>query len=171
MIQKSSRFQWISFITILLVSASMQTQALPDDSEQEITISSDTAALDKLEGKLVYTGNVALQQGSLSIKADEITLVKTDSGVREFIATGKPARYQQQLNLNEDKTSAYGETLIYNLQSDELTLLTNAGLEKQGNVFTGDKIVYLINQQRVKADSVQEDRVRMVIQPKTDKEP
>jgi lipopolysaccharide transport protein LptA len=57
------------------------------------------------------------------------------------------------------------------LQSDELTLLTNAGLEKQGNVFTGDKIVYLINQQRVKADSVQEDRVRMVIQPKTDKEP
>jgi lipopolysaccharide export system protein LptA len=70
MIQKSSRFQWISFIAILLVSASMSTQALPGDSEQEITISSDTAALDKLKGKLVYTGNVALQQGSLSIKED-----------------------------------------------------------------------------------------------------
>jgi lipopolysaccharide export system protein LptA len=171
MIQRSNRFQSLSFIVMVLASLSMQAQALPDDSEQEITISSDTAALDKLKGKLVYTGNVELKQGSMLINADEITLVKTDSGVREFVAVGKPAKYEQQLNANEDKTIAYGERLVYNLQSDELTLLKNAGLKKQGNVFTGDKIIYLINQQRVKADSAQEERVRMVIQPKTDKEP
>jgi len=49
--------------------------------------------------------------------------------------------------------------------------LQNAGLEKQGNVFSGDKIVYLINEQKVKAESPQQDnRIRMVIQPNKDKE-
>jgi len=50
-------------------------------------------------------------------------------------------------------------------------LLKNAGLEKQGNVFAGEKIVYLMKEQRIKADSQASDsRIRMVIQPKQEKE-
>jgi lipopolysaccharide export system protein LptA len=171
MIQVFNRLQSLSMAAILLAVIPMYTQALPSDREQEISISSDTASLDKLHGQLIYTGNVELIQGSLSILADKITLIKNDEGVQQFVAIGKPARYEQILSVNEDKTQAYGETLIYNLTNDELTLLKNAGLKKQGNVFSGDKIVYLINEQRVKADSAQQERVHMVIQPKTDKEP
>ena len=110
-------------------------------------------------------------QGSLVIQADKVTLIKNNQGMQKLIAKGNPARYQQVLSENEDKTHAYGDTIIYNVINDELTLLKNAGLEKQGNVFAGEKIVYLIKEQRVKADSTQQDRVRMVIQPKADKEP
>ena len=75
------------------------------------------------------------------------------------------------INKNEGKTLAYGETIIYNTKIDQLTLLVNAGLEKQGNVFSGEKIVYLIKEQRVKAESTEpQERIRMVIQPKKDKE-
>ena len=145
--------------------------ALPSDSEQEISIASDQASLSKQQGELVYTGNVELIQGSLVIQADKVTLIKNNQGMQKLIAKGNPARYQQVLSENEDKTHAYGDTIIYNVINDELTLLKNAGLEKQGNVFAGEKIVYLIKEQRVKADSTQQDRVRMVIQPKADKEP
>lgn len=158
-------------LLLLICMVSFACQALPSDSEQEISIESDKASLNKLQGELIYTGNVELTQGSLTIQADKVTLTRNQDGIQQLVALGKPARYEQLLSANEDKTQAYGETIIYNIINDELTLLTNAGLEKQGNVFAGEKIVYLIKEQRVKADSSKQERVRMVIQPKTDKEP
>jgi len=145
--------------------------SLPDDSQQEIRIASDQASLDKLKGEVIYSGNVKMQQGSLNIEAEKVTLVRSSNGVEKIVAQGKPARYSQVISENEGKTLAYGETIIYNTQTEQLTLLNNAGLEKQGNLFSGDKIVYLINEQKVKAESPQEDnRIRMVIQPNKDKE-
>ena len=158
-------------LLLLICMVSLTCHALPSDNEQEISIESDKASLNKLQGELIYTGNVELTQGSLTIQADKVTLTRNQDGIQQLVALGKPARYEQLLSANEDKTQAYGETIIYNMINDELTLLTNAGLEKQGNVFAGEKIVYLIKEQRVKADSSKQERVRMVIQPKADKEP
>ena len=120
---------------------------------------------------LKHFPNSKKAQQLAGIQADNITLIQNENGIQQLIAKGKPARYEQILSTNEDKTHAHGETIIYNMLNDELTLIKNAGLKKQGNVFAGEKIVYLIKEQRVKADSTEQDRVRMVIQPKTDKEP
>ncbi|MGK0444485.1 MAG: lipopolysaccharide export system protein LptA [Bermanella sp.] len=167
MIQRLSNI----LITLTLASVSLTSWALPDDSEQEIRIASDTASLDKIRGEIIYSGNVNMQQGSLNIQAQTLTLIRTTKGLQKIIATGTPARYEQTLSANEGKTLAYGETIIYDTNIEELTLLNNAGLEKQGNVFSGEKIVYLIKEQRVKAESPeQQNRIRMVIQPKKDKE-
>lgn len=155
----------------LLGLSSFTAYGLPSDSEQEISIASDKASLNNLQGELIYSGNVELIQGTLIIQADKVTLIRNENGMERLIANGTPARYEQVLSSNEDKTHAFGETIIYNVLNDELTLIKNAGLKKQGNVFEGEKIVYSIKEQRVKADSTQQDRVRMVIQPKTDKEP
>ena len=145
---------------------------LPEDSEKEIHIASDTASLDKPQGELVYSGNVELTQGTLNITADKVTIHRNENGLQKVIALGKPARFEQVLSANEGKTKAFGETIIYQTTNEELTLLTNAGLEKQGNEFSGEKIIYLIKEQRVKANSPQpEERIRMVIQPKQNKEP
>jgi lipopolysaccharide export system protein LptA len=158
-------------ITLVLVLTCTSSWALPDDSKQEIRIASDSASLDKIKGEIIYTGNVKMQQGSLNIEAQKITLIRTIDGLQKIIAEGNPAHYEQTLNANEGKTLAYGETIIYNTKIEQLTLLNNAGLEKQGNVFSGEKIVYLIKEQRVKAESPeQQNRIRMVIQPKKDKE-
>lgn len=159
-------------IACALLLTSLSSWALPDDSQQEIRIASDSASLDKAKGEIIYSGNVKMQQGSLNIQAQTLTLIRTVEGLQKIIATGSPARYEQTLNEQEGKTLAYGETIIYNTKIEQLTLLNNAGLEKQGNVFSGEKIVYLIKEQRVKAESPeQQNRIRMVIQPKKDKEP
>ncbi|MGR6873504.1 lipopolysaccharide transport periplasmic protein LptA [Pseudomonas sp. HK3] len=168
MIQRHSNI----LITLALLLSSLNCFALPGDSEQEIHIASDSASLDKIKGEIIYVGNVKMQQGSLNIEAEKIVLFRTTEGLQKIVAKGTPARYEQTLNANEGKTLAYGETIIYNTKIDQLTLLNNAGLEKQGNIFSGEKIVYLIKEQRVKAESQeQENRIHMVIQPKKDKEP
>lgn len=160
-----------AFLGLIACFSLQICHALPSDREQEISIASDKASLNKIQGELIYSGNVELIQGSLSIQADKVILTRNQEGLQKLVAHGKPARYEQRLSESEDKTHAYGETIIYNIVSDELTLLTNAGLEKQGNVFAGERIVYLIQEQRVKADSTEQERVRMVIQPKANKEP
>lgn len=163
MLQTKIKFA-LAFISLFL---SVSILALPSDGQQEIHITSDSAFLDKQQGRLVYSGNVEMKQGSLSIQADRITLVRTELGLQKVIALGKPAHYEQVLSVAGGKTQAYGETIIYSTQNEELTLLVNAGLKKQGNLFSGEKIVYLIKEQRVKADSHSQDgRIHMVIQPK-----
>ncbi len=136
--------------------------ALPEDSQQEIQITSDSASLDKIQGLIIYTGNVNMTQGTLNIKADKITLTRDSDGLQKIKALGNPAHYEQIISLQEGKTQASGNTIIYHAASEELVLIENAELEKQGNLFSGEKIVYLISEQRIKADS----QVTMVIQPK-----
>ncbi len=154
------------------MGCSQVSLALPEDSQQEIRISSDSALMDKIQGQLVYSGHVEMIQGTLNIQADRITLIRNDDGLEKVIAEGKPARYEQTIVANEGTTQAYGETIIYHADNEELTLLKNAGIEKQGNVFAGEKIVYLMKEQRIKADSqASNERIRVVIQPKKEPAP
>lgn len=152
---------------LAILSLPTLSWALPEDSQQEIQISSDSASLDKVQGLIIYTGNVKMKQGTLNIQADKIILTRNNDGLQKIKALGKPAHYEQVISLQEGKTQASGNTIIYHAASEELVLIDDAELEKQGNLFSGEKIVYLISEQRIKADS----QVIMVIQPKQDQEP
>ena len=172
MIQKPARLFNKSVNTFLFVGAifmSVAAQALPEDTQQEIRISSDKASLDREKGLIVYTGNVKMNQGTLSIEADKVTLIRNEQGLQKVTAKGQPAKYEQILSENEDKTHAYGNTIIYRTDIEKLTLIENAGLEKSGNLFTGEKIVYSIKDQQVQADGQSQEksggRIKMVIQP------
>ena len=172
MIQKPARLFNKSVNTFLFVGAifmSVAAQALPEDTQQEIRISSDKASLDREKGLIVYTGNVKMKQGTLSIEADKVTLIRNEQGLQKVTAKGQPAKYEQILSENEDKTHAYGNTIIYRTDIEKLTLIENAGLEKSGNLFTGEKIVYSIKDQQVQADGQSQEksggRIKMVIQP------
>lgn len=152
---------------LAILSLPTLSWALPEDSQQEIQISSDSASLDKVQGLIIYTGNVKMKQGTLNIQADKIILTRNNDGLQKIKALGNPAHYEQVISLQEGKTQASGNTIIYHAASEELVLIDDAELEKQGNLFSGEKIVYLISEQRIKADS----QVIMVIQPKQDQEP
>ncbi len=154
------------FSLLIILFSSHASFALPEDSQQEIRIASDSAFMDKVQGQLVYSGHVEMIQGTLNIQADRITLIRNDDGLQQVIAEGKPARYEQTIVANEGTTHAYGDTIIFHAANEELTLLKNAGFKKQGNIFEGDKIVYLMKEQKIKADSPADERVHAVIQPK-----
>ncbi len=157
---------------LILLGLCHGSYALPEDTQQEIRIASDSAFLDKPQGQLIYSGHVEMTQGTLNIRADRITLIRNEQGLQKVIAEGKPARYEQVITADEGKTQAYGETIIFHTGKEQLTLLKNAGLEKQGNLFAGEKIVYLMQEQRIKADSQTSDsRIHMVIQPQQEAAP
>ncbi|MDO6805475.1 lipopolysaccharide transport periplasmic protein LptA, partial [Wenyingzhuangia sp. 1_MG-2023] len=81
-------------------------EALPEDWQQEMIIESDRAELDRKTGMVVYEGDVVLKQGTLTIESDRLTLILDGKALKQAIAEGQPARYQQQVSSDKPITRA-----------------------------------------------------------------
>ncbi len=166
-----------SLLSTLLLFTSITAQALESDANAEITIQSDRAEFDRKAGTALYVGNVVLQQGTLLINADEITLFSDEQQqLKKAVALGKPAHFQQQMEGDKGLTKARGHNITYLTQDKNISLLKDAVLEQEGNSFSGNHIVYDIVNENVSAKGQTESqldpkgnkadgRIKMIIQP------
>lgn len=143
--------------------------ALPDDRDQPIHITADTAIRDEKQGFTVYSGNVHMIQGSLDIVADTITIFHETAQADKIVAEGKPATMKQKPAVDEPMVQARAEIIEYYKVEDRVHLKINAHITQDGSSVTGDSIEYYIAEQLVKAGSDQAPdgkRVQVVIEPK-----
>lgn len=158
----------------LLPSVSM---ALPNDKDQPIHIRSDSAEIDDAKGVSIYRGNVNIDQGSMNLTAEVVTIHNSKEGISKVIAQGNPAHYRQQNAINEPHTHAFGNTINYYIDDERIELRKNAKLEQEKDYFTGERIDYDIKNRMVNAYSNEaggapgQSRVIMVLQPKKGKNP
>jgi lipopolysaccharide export system protein LptA len=151
--------------------------SLESDAGAEITIQSDRAEFDRKAGTAIYMGNVILEQGTLLITADQITLFSDENQqLNKALAEGKPAHFQQQMEGDKGLTKAQGHTITYLTQHKNISLLKEAVLEQEGNSFSGNHIVYDMVNENVSAKGQTESqidpkgeqpsgRIKMIIQP------
>lgn len=149
--------------------------ALPADRQQPIKINSDTADIDNKKGISVYHGNVVMTQGTTRITGDIITIYTKGREVNKVIAQGNKSRaYYEELQPGEQGTvQAWGYTIRYDINSDQIELIKDAQLSQKGDSFKGEQIHYNLTQQTVNAKGTpsqgESGRVQMVIQPKQQK--
>ena len=141
--------------------------ALPEDADQPIHIRADNAEIDQEQQLVIYRGAVQVDQGTLRVNADKMTVEYADQKVVRITATGNPAHYQQQIEADEDQVKARSSTIIYHTQEERLDLVGDAYLFQEGNEITGDLIKYDIVAGKVDAQSDSEGPVRMILQPAT----
>lgn len=139
--------------------------ALPEDADQPIHIRADNAEIDQQQGLVVYRGKVRVDQGTLRVTADEMTVEYVEQKVVKITAIGTPAHYQQQIEVDKEQVKAHSSTIIYYTQDERLDLLGDAFLTQEGNEITGDQIKYDIVEGKVDAQAQSDDRVRMILQP------
>ncbi len=142
--------------------------ALPDDRDQPIHITADQALRDEKKGMTVYSGNVHMNQGSMQIDADKLTIYHMAEDVERVIAEGRPARMQQQPDPERGTVFARARIITYYRSEDRVRLEREAHIERDGATVTGDSIDYFIADELVKADSDQAQtgsRVQVVIPP------
>ena len=84
---------WL-FLALLLLPPPLA--ALEDDQEQPIRITADQALRDEKKGFTVYSGNVRMNQGSMHIEADSITIYHLLEEADKIVAQGQPARLRQR---------------------------------------------------------------------------
>ena len=165
-----ARVRFFAIAALLLSGAPAVLQALPDDRDQPIYISSDRAERDERKGTTVYTGDVEIDQGSLHISASSVTIRESGDAVSEILATGDPAKMRQKPAEDREPVYAKARSIQYDVTGEVLTLIDDASVTQEGTTVTGDRIVYYIEEQRVKAsgggNAAGKERVKVVIPPR-----
>ena len=151
----------------LLAALAAGARALPGDSEQPITIRTDEAIRDETRGETLYRGDVEFRQGSLLIRADEVTLLEREraaanpasrdplagSGVLSIEARGAPAYLTQQFTTDGEPVQARAQVVEY-FQPKALVRLRNAARVRQGRMtLHAARVDYYIDEQVIRAFS------------------
>ncbi|MCB2388362.1 lipopolysaccharide transport periplasmic protein LptA [Thalassolituus alkanivorans] len=164
---------------LFVLCSAASVYALPDDWQQEMVILSDHAELDRKAGVVIYEGNVILTQGTLRIESERLLIIRTDNTLEKAVAEGtakKPARYQQQINPGKPLTKAHGQRIDYFARQREVNIQGNAQLQQDGNLFSGERILYDMTKETVSASggtstsgqtggNGEKQRIKVVIQP------
>ena len=142
--------------------------ALEGDQEQPILVEADSFELDDTKHISVYIGNVQIDQGSMRILADHVTVQHREDRRPRFVtALGNPVRYRQDVEGEKGEVNAHAQRMEYDADKDELTLIDQAELTQAADRFASDRIVYDRAQARVKAGASAQGtgRVQITITP------
>ena len=153
----------LSFVSGMLIS--VQAFALPEDSQQPIHIHSDSAELDQNKNLAIYHGSVKMEQGTMTVTGDTMTVVLQDQLVVRIIAEGDRAHYQQQIKPDESMVLADAKKIVYFTQEERVELTGNAYLTQDKHEVTGELIKYDVNEGKVDASANGQGKVQMVLQP------
>lgn len=179
-----NRSRIIHKLACLLVLACLSQSAagLSSDKDQPIEVEADTAELDDLKNKSIYTGNVIVTQGSIRMTGDKMTVYHTeDNELDTLIMEGRPATYRQL----PDDSDVYDEAEALTIEFYELQnlviLIEEAEVRQESMTMSGDRIDYDTELSQVKAqskaqattktrESGESGRVKVILKKQKDKE-
>ncbi|EHM49442.1 MAG: lipopolysaccharide ABC transporter substrate-binding protein LptA [Yokenella regensburgei] len=149
-----------------LLAASLPALALTGDTDQPIHIESDTQSLDMQGNIVTFTGNVVVTQGTIKINADKVVVTRPEGekGKEVIDGFGNPATFYQMQDSGKP-VKGHASKMHYELQNDFVVLTGNAYLEQLDSNITGDKITYLVKEQKMQAFSDKGKRVTTVLVP------
>ena len=139
-------------LTLAVVSAA----GLVEDSEQPIDVQADEGSCDPNSSVCVLTGTVRIQQGTLRLEANKVTLSNQGGQIERIVAegrTGEPARLRQRLNPSEPFANASAQRIDYAVGEGRVELRGDAHLSQNDREFSGDILFWDTREGRVHAPS------------------
>ena len=144
--------------------------SLSTDRNQPMLIEADRAELNDADGISVYRGNVKVIQGTLILTGETMTVHTKGDDVDKVIMDGKPATYKQRPDNKDKDVRAKALRMEYYTNPEYIILLKQAEVEQEGDTLRSERIEYDVAKDKVNAGTDKpNDRVRIVIQPKTEK--
>ncbi|CAD6507883.1 lipopolysaccharide ABC transporter substrate-binding protein LptA [Candidatus Profftia tarda] len=153
-------------LTIPLITASFSVIAVLLDIQQPIHIESVQQFLNIQGNSVTFIGDVLVKQGTIKIHADKIIVTRPSGRQGKEIVDGygRPVTFYQ-IQENGKPISCHGNRLRYELDKDLVILTGNAFLKQVDSSIQGDKITYLIKQQRMEALSDKGKHVTAILFP------
>lgn len=167
MFRIKSQLQSLSLVTLFMLTGNNPCWALRSDRDQPIDIRADRVEINEKEEVSKYIGNVSLQQGSLNILAEQVTVYLQNGRLSRIIIKGNPATFKQQPEDHKDVVTSRAQHMEYFANKEHLVLRDNAQVIQGANRFQGDFIEYDTLNSTVKANKSEgsESRVHAIIQP------
>ena len=152
------------------------------DKDKPAIINADKSSGDDLNQTSVYTGDVVLTKGTLTLRGDQLTTHQDPEGYNHgtLIATqpGKLAYFKQKREGVDEYIEGQAERIEYDEKSDTVKLFNRAVVKRlasgrDADEIRGDRIDYnsrteIYNAQSNDASTAggRDSRVRVVLQPK-----
>ena len=168
MVEGGYRLQGGLLGTALLLSLlPVSGLGLSSDRSQPISIEADRAALNEKTGNSVYQGNVYVQQGTIVLQGNKMTVQLDGDTIETLILTGDPATYRERPDGKESDRHAEAMRIEYHARDDRIILLENARVWQAGEQeLRSDQIIFDLKSDTVNAGSDKVgDRVRITLQP------
>ena len=174
---------WRGLCVLVLLAFAGPVHGLPDDADQPIHFRADNVEGDLLVGglssstaddasairRVVATGSVQVDQGSMRLEADRVVIESVGNQIALVDAQGDPARYRQQPEPGAGFIEARAANIVYRPADARIELIGRALLTLDNDEFRGDVITYDIRQSKVVATGENEG-VEMILQPESGRE-
>ena len=138
-------------------------QETPEDT---LDLSADRMEWDAQKEVSVYHGNVRAKQGEMILLADRLTVISDDDRVQALHAEGN-ARWTQILDSGKPLRANAG-SILYQIRQRKAIMKKNVDLRVDAHQFTGEEVVYLIDEERVQTPATRKPSERVRIRLKTD---
>jgi len=138
--------------------------ALPEDTKQPIEIEAQSVVVDETTGFNEFSGDAEVRQGSLLLLAELIQVQTNNEGVVSMLAKGsleKPAKYIQSQENQARFVEATATLITYDVDEGMIFLVGNAHLIQGFDSFSGDRLSYDINNDRVVVKSSEDGTERV----------
>jgi lipopolysaccharide export system protein LptA len=158
-------------------------QAEKADRGKPLVVEADRpGTLDLNSQVMVFSGNVAISQGTMMIRADRVELRETPDGYRAATAigsAGQPASYRQKRDGVDETVEGVADRIEYDSRAETLRFVGNGAVRRLRGTTVADEITgaLILWDARNEIFSVQggatspanpSGRVRAVISPRTE---
>lgn len=133
--------------------------------EDTLDLSADRMEWDAQKEVSVYHGNVRAKQGEMVLLADRLTVHSDNDRVQTLHAEGN-ARWTQVLDSGKPLRASAG-SILYQIRQRKATLKRDVSLRVDAHQFTGEEIVYLIDEERVETSTTRKPSERVRLRLKT----
>lgn len=158
----------LAFCFLLWLLAAPAAHALKSDEDEPIRINARTVEANEKTGVAVYTGDVFVEQGRLSIRADRIEIRARNNKTDTIRATGKPVKLRQRPDDATDEIHAEANRVDYRVTDRKLDMIGEVTLRRGEDLFTGSVLHYDLDAESLSAagDDRNDGRIHAVIQPR-----
>ncbi|MDR3490751.1 MAG: lipopolysaccharide transport periplasmic protein LptA [Gammaproteobacteria bacterium] len=156
------------FLFLIIIFMSVNSFALPDDSNKAMQIHASSTLFNFKKGFNVYDGDVKVTQGSTRLTADKLTTQNNDTHkMEEAIAYGfqNPAHYWTLPKAGDVEFHAQAKVITFYPLKSLVKLEGDVVITQGNNSFHGPIILYNIKDQTVTSPASNKGRATIVIDP------
>jgi len=144
--------------------AMSETKSTIPDEQQPVNITANSLMASEKTGKSVYTGNVVITQGSLTLKGDVVNISHPKNQLTRVIATGNPATFKRYSQVDQAWLKGKAQKIEYNVLNKTVLLIGNALVEQPGkHLISGPELFYNIENQTLQAQSTKTEKKRISV--------
>lgn len=160
-------------ISVNLLLSSGWLYAEKSDREKPVNIESDRLTADDNKKISYFEGNVILDQGTIHLTADHMTVREDPEGMKYASAFGNPVTFRQKRDGLDEWVDGTAQHVEYNGKLEQVELFDHAAVHQGKDEIKGDYLSYDTKTELLHANGVAHNdqphsmpgRVHVVLQP------